>query len=95
MTKISKEEVLKIASISNIFLSEAEVDDVQRELEAVLSYAERVMMVQQDVQDTMLVPMNVFREDVAQSTDSKRILAGAPEVTGDYFVVPLILDQQS
>jgi aspartyl-tRNA(Asn)/glutamyl-tRNA(Gln) amidotransferase subunit C len=43
MAKISRDEVIKIARISNIALHEQEVDGVVAQLEQVLTYAERVI----------------------------------------------------
>lgn len=94
MAHISREELLKIATISNITLSESELLVLQDGLQAVLNYAERVITVSGDAQDTQLVPLNVFRDDVAIQTDSLPLLQAAPDVTDRYFVVPLIIEQQ-
>ena len=92
MTHISKEELLKIASISNIILSKNELLLLQNELQAVLNYAERVITVHGDADDTQLVPLNVFRDDKAIQSNSSILLQIAPEVTDHYFVVPLIIE---
>lgn len=93
MTIISKEEILKIATISNITLSEKEIYDLQNELQAVLSYAERVITIVGDAQDTQLIPINVFRQDLVMQTESAILVQAAPEKTDNYFVVPLIIEQ--
>ncbi|HTM06344.1 MAG TPA: aspartyl/glutamyl-tRNA amidotransferase subunit C [Patescibacteria group bacterium] len=92
MAHISREELLKIATISNITLSENELLVLQDELQAVLSYAERVITVTGDAQDSQLVPLNVFRDDRAIQSNSSALLQIAPEVTDHYFVVPLIIE---
>lgn len=94
MANISKEEVLKIAAISNIKLVEEEIEPLQKELQSVLNYAERVTTIKGDVQDTQLVPVNVVRKDVAAPTDATIFLHGAPEAINNYFIVPLIIDQE-
>lgn len=94
MATISREEVLKIATISNIRLLEEEIEPLQRELQAVLSYAERVTTVKGDAQDTQLAPINVLRADKATSVNPKPLLDGAPNATNNYFIVPLIIDQE-
>lgn len=94
MTCISKEEVLKIAAISNISLLDKEIEPLQKELEAVLSYAERVNQIPGDAQDTQLIPLNVFRKDIIASPNAMTLLTNAPEATNNYFVVPLIIDQE-
>ena len=89
---ITKEEVEKIARLSNIELSESEIINAQKHLEAVLSYAARVQDIAQDVDIAILKNENIEREDIVMKTDSKTILAQAPEREGDFFVVPVIIE---
>ena len=93
MAKISRDEVLKIARISNIALHEQEVDGVVAQLEQVLTYAERVIEIAgQGDYEPMARPQNIFRPDVAIPTPTQPILANAPEREERYFVVPKILE---
>ncbi len=89
---ITKEEVEKIARLSNIELSESEIINAQKHLEAVLSYAARVQDIAQDVDIAILKNENIEREDIIIKTDSQTILAQAPEREGDFFVVPAIIE---
>jgi len=89
---ITKEEVEKIARLSNIELSESEIINAQKHLEAVLSYAARVQDIAQDVDIAILKNENIEREDIVMKTDSKTILVQAPEREGDFFVVPVIIE---
>lgn len=92
MTKISKDEVLKIAQISNLELHEDEIAGLLTQLENVLSYAERVKEITADVEEPSTRNVNVFREDVIAPSDPEALLAQAPEREGTYFVVPAILE---
>lgn len=92
MTKISKEEVLKIAQISHIELTEEEIPHLIEQLNEVLTYAERVTEVAAKIAEPSIKNVNVFREDVVVPADVEPVLAQAPEREGDYFVVPAILD---
>lgn len=94
MAIITKEEIKKIAAISNIILHEHEIEPLQEQLTQVLAYAQRVVDVSGDAQDIGIVPINVTRPDVPNPFDAERILAQAPEREGDYFVVPIIIEQQ-
>ena len=94
MTKISKEEVLKIAEISRIRLSEDEIEPMIKHLEGVLSYAERVQEIAADIEEPSNKNVNVFREDVVVKTDPETILCQAPEREEDYFVVPAIIESK-
>ncbi len=92
MTKISREEVLKIAEISRIKLCEEEIEPMIRHLEGVLSYAECVQEIAADIEEPSIKNVNVFREDVVIKTDSEKILCQAPEREENYFVVPAIIE---
>ena len=92
MTKISKKEVLKIADISRVSIHEDEINEVVQQLEAVLTYAERVQQMSLDIEEPSSKGVNVFREDLVVNVDPEPILAQAPEREEDYFVVPKVLD---
>ncbi len=92
MTKISRKEVLKIASMSAIALREEEIEPMIAQLEQVLSYAERVTQVATSVEEPSTKNINVMRDDLVIPQDPVPILAQAPEREGNYFVVPMILD---
>lgn len=92
MTKISREEVLKIARMSHLELHDDEIPTLIQQLEDVLSYAARVKEVTASVEEPSVRNVNVFREDVAMPSDAEKILAQAPERIDTYFVVPAILE---
>lgn len=94
MALITKEEVRKIAHLSRIAIHEDEIDELTKQLEAVLAYAARVNDVATAQQGPLPQNVNVFREDVAQQFNAERIKAEAPEVEADYFVVPAILEHE-
>jgi aspartyl-tRNA(Asn)/glutamyl-tRNA(Gln) amidotransferase subunit C len=92
MAKISKEEVLKIARMSHLELHEDEIPALIKQLDDVLSYAERVKEVTAHVEEPSSRNVNVFREDVVTPSDAEPILAQAPEREGSYVIVPAILE---
>ena len=89
---ITKEEVEKIARLSNIELSESEIAQAQKHIGAVLSYAARVQDIAKDVDIALLKNENIERPDITQHCDPNPILAQAPEREGDFFVVPAIIE---
>jgi len=92
MAKITREEIIKIARISQLDIHKDEVGPLVLQIEQVLSYAQRVKEVATDVEEPSTKNINVLREDVVVRTDNKPILAQAPEREGNYFVVPMILE---
>lgn len=94
MTKITEEEIRKIARMSYLDIHDDEIEPMIKQLEAVLSYAERVQEVAESVQEPSNKMINVFREDVIVRTDVEPILSQAPEREGSFFVVPAIIDKK-
>ena len=92
---LTKDEVVKIAQLARISLTEAEVEKFQKELSAVLDYVEELKQVNVDgleevSQVTGLV--NVQREDkVVDSTNKEDIFKNAPELKDGFYKVKAIL----
>ena len=93
MITISKEEVVKIAQMSNILLPEDEIDAVAQQLSSVLSYAVRVKEIATESQEALDKNVNVMRKDLVIKTDVEPILSQAPEREATYFVVPAIIEK--
>jgi aspartyl/glutamyl-tRNA(Asn/Gln) amidotransferase C subunit len=93
MNLISQEEVLKIAHISNIILSDQEIIQMQKELSQVLDYAIRVAQVQGDVVVKQMEKENVVREDIPHAGLGQALVLHSTNHDHGYFVVPLILEQ--
>lgn len=91
MTKITREEALRIADLAHLTLKEHEIAPLIKQLEDVLTYAQRVNEVVTDAQEPSTKRVNVFREDVVIKTDPEPILAQMPVREGNYFVLPMIL----
>jgi aspartyl-tRNA(Asn)/glutamyl-tRNA(Gln) amidotransferase subunit C len=94
--KLSREEVLHIARLARLGLTEAEVDKFSEQLSNILENFEVLRQV-----DTSNVPptaqsiplQNVLRDDeVAPSLSQNQILANAPQRDGDYFRVRAVLE---
>lgn len=96
MIKISKEEVLKIAEMARISIHESEIEQMQRNLESVLSYAERVQEIASGV--NIFEPsnkcVNIFRQDIVSKTNPEPILEQAVCREENYFVVPVIIESK-
>ena len=94
--KLSREEVLHIARLARLGLSEEEVNRFQEQLSNILENFELLNRV-----DTTDVPpttqsitlQNVVRDDeVSQSLPKDQILANAPRREGDFFRVRAVLE---
>lgn len=92
MTKVTKEEVLKIAAMSQIAIHEDEIESLTKHLESVLTYAERVQEIAGTAVGMLPKQVNVFREDIIIRTNPEPLLAQAPEREENFFVVPRIIE---
>lgn len=89
---IDREQVLHIARLSRLRLTDAEVDRMSSELSGILDHVETMGELDLDgVEPTSHVVAleNVTRpDDPAPSLDRERALEGAPDAAGDSFRVP-------
>lgn len=92
MAFITREEILRVARMSHIELTEQEIVKMQSHVEAVLSYAARVQDIAKDVSVSNLKNSNVERDDAIVPSHPEIIRAQAPAREGDYFVVPVIIE---
>ena len=94
MTRISREEILKLAQAANITLTEEEIPYLVSRLESVLSYASYLKEVAAQHEGTPLTTLhNIDREDKVTEVPTEPLLELAPEREGDFYVVPVILKQ--
>lgn len=97
MSKLTHHDVEKIAHLARLALSEEQLDRYQKQLSAILDYAE--MLNQLDLVDveptTHAVPMaNVMRADVAEpALSAEQIFANTPHHASNQFVIQAILDE--
>ena len=94
--KLSREEVLHIALLARLGLTETEVDRLTEQLSNILENFEELQQV-----DTNGVPptaqsvtlQNVVSDDeVAPSLPENQVLANAPQREGDFFRVRAVLE---
>jgi aspartyl-tRNA(Asn)/glutamyl-tRNA(Gln) amidotransferase subunit C len=97
--KIEAEQVRKVAKLSRLDLTEAEVEEFSGQLSAILEYMEKMNELDTGNVEPLahcLPVSNVFRDDVVtESMGTEKTLANAPDSDGEFFKVPKILDDGS
>jgi len=95
MTRVTKDEVRKIAKMSAIEVHEDELETLAHDMEAVLSYAAVLQEVAARYSDNTGEPLpknqNIMRPDTCVPQDPEAILKEAPERIENFFVVPVIV----
>ena len=95
MTKITSQDVLKVAKLSRLEISDSEVELFTSQLEKILGYVAQL----EKVDTTNIEPttravevINVMREDKVIATNVRDdLLDQAPQREGDFYRVPKIL----
>lgn len=97
VTGISREDVVHLAGLARIDLSEVELDHLAAELPAILDHVASVQQAAGDDVPAMSHPLpvdNVFRADeVRPSLSPEDALSGAPASDQQRFLVPKILGE--
>ena len=97
MTKITKEEVKKVAHLARLELNEDEIINHAGQLEKILEYIKQLEKV-----DTNSVPcttraievVNVFRKDEMKNSDcTEELLELGPSREDKYYKVPKIINE--
>jgi aspartyl-tRNA(Asn)/glutamyl-tRNA(Gln) amidotransferase subunit C len=96
--KLTRADVLKVANLARLKLSEAEIDDYTAKLGNILAYVESLNEVDTEDVEPMVHAVelsNVFRRDeVEPSLAREKALSNAPKTDGQFFLVPRILDAE-
>lgn len=98
--KISREDVLKVAALANLELSDAEVDSYRSHLDDILTYIDKL----NEVDTSNVEPLaqvvaaaeddSALREDVVVRADIiSEVLQGAPDPEAPYFRVPRVIEK--
>ncbi len=95
MSKISSEEVRKVAELARLELPEEQICAHTLQLEKILDYVAQL----EEVETTNVVPTtravevtNITRNDLVVDTDSREdLLKLAPRREGDFYRVPKII----
>lgn len=98
--KISREDVLKVATLANLELTDAEVEKYRGQLDDILNYIDKL----NEIDTSNVEPMSqvfaaspddsALREDVVvRSEVITEVLAGAPDPAPLYFRVPKVIEK--
>ena len=100
--KITREQVMRVAELAHLELSEAELDLYSRQLDSILAYVEKLNQLDTSQVEPMsqvfsgddLAENSSARDDVVQPSDvAAAVLDGAPDPARPYFRVPKVIDR--
>jgi aspartyl-tRNA(Asn)/glutamyl-tRNA(Gln) amidotransferase subunit C len=104
--KISREDVVKVAELAHLGLSPAEVDTYREQLDAILTYVDKLRKLDIGKVEPMAQVLHAvaasdaresqpeFREDSLRPCDmAQPVLAQAPDAQPPFFRVPRVIDR--
>ena len=97
MTKITKEEVKKVAHLARLELNENEINNHAEQLEKILDYIKQLEKIDTDdvpCTTRAIEVVNVFRKDEKKNSDcNEELLELGPSREDKYFKVPKIINE--
>lgn len=94
--QITDEEVLHIAKLARIKLSENEIQDYKKNLEEILDFANTINQVNtENIGETIGINenYNVFRKDeIVQENKREELLSNAPSQDDGMFRIPKVIN---
>ena len=100
--KISREDVLHVAELAHLELTEAELETFQRQLDSILTYMEKL----NELDTSRVEPMAQVLAGVAPGADyalredapkpcsvAEEVLSGAPDPSAPFFRVPKVIER--
>ena len=97
MTKITKEEVKKVAHLARLELNEDEINNHAEQLEKILDYIKQLEKIDTDdvpCTTRAIEVVNVFRKDERKNSDcNEELLELGPSREDKYFKVPKIINE--
>ena len=93
---ISKEEIVHIAKLASLNLSESEIERYANDMNEILDFANMINSVNTDeVNETIAANenYNVFRKDeIVQTVDKESLLQNAPSQEDGMFQIPKVIN---
>jgi aspartyl-tRNA(Asn)/glutamyl-tRNA(Gln) amidotransferase subunit C len=94
--KLSREEVLHIAALAKLGVTEADVEKMREQLSNILENFEVLQKLDTEkvVPTTQSFALNniVMADEIHPSLSTEEVLANAPQREGDFFKVKIVLE---
>lgn len=95
--KLTREEVLHVAELAKIKVTEEEIAKFQVELKKILNEVEKINDVENYDDEILIAPWHsntTLREDeVGEMINPKEVIENAPRHSGNYIEVPVVISE--
>lgn len=95
--KLSREEVLHVAELARIKLTEEEIEKYQRDLKKLLVEVEKINNVEDYDDEILIAPWQAAatlrKDEEGTMLDPKEVLQNVPNHSGNYIAVPVVIGE--
>ena len=99
MKKLKREEVLHVANLAKIELSEKDIEKYQVELKILLDEVEKINDVKGYDDEILIAPWSreteLRKDEEGEMLDPKRVIENAPKHSGNYIEVPVVINEEA
>ena len=97
MDKLSREEVMHVANLAKINISDAELDKYAKDLKLLLDDVEKIKEIKTDNNELLVSPVeynSTLRDDNdTSSIDFNEIKKNVPKSVGNFVEVPVVVNE--
>ena len=97
MDKLTKEEVMHVAHLARISVSEEEIDKYARDLKLLLDDVDKIKNIETDNDDLLVTPVeysSTLRDDNdTSSVNFNDVKKNVPVVAGNFVEVPVMVNE--
>ena len=89
--KLSKEEVLHVAKLARIKVTEEEIEKYQVDLKTLLNEVEKINEVEGYDEEILILR----KDEAGEMLNPKEVLKNAPKHSGNYIEVPVVISEEA
>ena len=97
--RLSREEVLHVAELARIAVSESEIEKYQIQLKQIMDSVDKIKEVEVEGDDLLIANWSSsteLREDVCgEMLNPKEVIGNAPRHSGNYIEVPVVIGEEA
>lgn len=97
MNKLTKEEVLHVAHLARIRVTEEEIENYQKELKTLLDDVDKIKEIKIDEEELLVTPVShestVRCDSDTRSVEFNEIKKNVPACNGNFVEVPVMINE--
>lgn len=95
--KLTKEEVMHVAHLARINVSDDEIDKYARELKLLLDDVDKIKSIETDTNDLLVTPVEyesiLRKDDDTSSIEFNDVKNNIPKTVGNFVEVPVMINE--